>query len=557
MEKNQAILVRFQGIFLKLKIGQRLKIAFTLINLIFLAVAVVAIVGLLSQKSSLGVLQFNQEQSNYSKQILGLVQVQQQGLFDSLQAINDEEKKAASQKLSGALEQLQKISEAQKQALKNVSRSDEEAGMFAELDGKMAIYNEKIGEFAKLLIDPNQRSDVFADAQEQATKLAEEMVSALNKLDKLQSDESMQQMNSISNSATLILSVVVIFTLSALAFSYLLGTLATRSITRPLNEAVLVAEQVASGDLTAHVESRASDETGQLLQALGKMVDNLSSTVRLVNGASSRVHAMAREMSQSSHEVLTASRQQSDAAASTAASVEEVTVSITTIADTAEEVRQLAQESHSATRQGAKDLATLVNEVASVQTAVQEIATSVNQFISNMRAISTMAGQVKDIAEQTNLLALNAAIEAARAGEQGRGFAVVADEVRKLAEKSSTSAKEIDKVTQEISSQSSQVENAVSKGLHSLDKSMDVVRSVETSLNTAANAVENTNTGMSDIAISVKEQREANNAIARNIEQVAQMAEENTAIIQNTAANVSEVVDAAEQLNAAVSHFKV
>ncbi len=557
MEHLLRALDRFQRLFLRLKIGQRLKIAFTLINLIFLAVAVVAIIGLLSQKSSLSVLQINQQQSNYSKQILGLVQVQQQGLFDSLQAINDEEKAAAAQKLSGALTQLQKISEAQKETQKEARPSADEARMFAELAQKMQVYNSKIDEFSKLLVDPNQRSDVFTEAQEQATKQAEQMVLALNALDKLGSDDSMKRINSISAGATLILSVVVVFTLAAQGVSYLLGALATRSITRPLTTAVHVAEQVASGDLTAHVESQASDETGQLLQALGRMVENLSSTVKMVNDASSRVHAMASEMSESSHEVLTASRHQSDAAASTAASVEEVTVSITTIADTAEEVRQLAQESHSATRQGAKDLTTLVSEVSAVQSAVQGIATSVNQFISNMRAISTMAGQVKDIAEQTNLLALNAAIEAARAGEQGRGFAVVADEVRKLAEKSSTSAKEIDKVTQEISSQSSQVENAVSKGLHSLDKSMDVVRSVESSLNTAASAVENTNTGMNDIATSVKEQREANNAIARNIEQVAQMAEENTAIIQNTAANVSQVVIAAEQLNAAVSHFKV
>jgi len=557
MEHLLRTLDRFQGLFLRLKIGQRLKIAFTLINLIFLGVAIVAIIGLLSQKSSLGVLQINQQQSNYSKQILGLVQVQQQGLFDSLQAINDEEKSAASQKLSGALTELQKIIAAQKEVQKRANPSSEEARMIAELDEKMGVYNSKIDEFAKLLVDPNQRSDVFTDAQEQATKLAEQMVAALNALDKFGSDDSTKRINAISAGATLILSVVVVFTLAALGVSYLLGALATRSITRPLTTAVQVAEQVAGGDLTAHVESRASDETGQLLQALGKMVENLSATVKLVNDASTHVHGMAGEMARSSHEVLTASRQQSDAAASTAASVQEVTVSITTIADTAEEVRLRAQESLQATRQGTRDLATLVSEVAAVQSAVQEIATSVNQFISNMRAISTMAGQVKDIAEQTNLLALNAAIEAARAGEQGRGFAVVADEVRKLAEKSSTSAKEIDKVTQEISSQSSQVETAVSKGLHSLDKSMDVVRSVESSLNMAAGAVENTNTGMSDIATSVKEQREANNAIARNIEQVAQMAEENTAIIQNTAANVSEVVDAAERLNAAVSHFKV
>ncbi len=195
---------------------------------------------------------------------------------------------------------------------------------------------------------------------------------------------------------------------------------------------------------------------------------NLAKTVARVRSSSEQVASAASQLASTATQVSEASQAQSEAASSTASAVEEVTVSINAVAQNAHDVRKLAQSSLEQTERGNADMGELAAEIHKVEGAVEEIATSVEAFVHSAQAITAMTKQVKDIAEQTNLLALNAAIEAARAGEQGRGFAVVADEVRKLAEKSGQSAAQIDEVTQKLGSQSDVVNRAISLGIESL-----------------------------------------------------------------------------------------
>jgi methyl-accepting chemotaxis protein len=321
------------------------------------------------------------------------------------------------------------------------------------------------------------------------------------------------------------------------------------------DEVAGVVNAMAAGDFSrqpAHPPTPGSLLAGayQMQAALRDMIANVKSRADQVGDA-------ALGLAGASEQIAQGSQAQSEAAAATAAAVEQITVSIGSVAANTDDVRKLAEQSLQQTRQGNRNVDEMIGDIRNVQDSVNQIAASVKEFVDSTRAIAGMTQQVKDIAEQTNLLALNAAIEAARAGEQGRGFAVVADEVRKLAEKSAQSANEIDEVTSSLNLKSGLVEGTVQAGLRSLQSTQEHVERVSAVLSDASAAVTQSSQGVGDIASSVAEQSLASNEIARNVETIAQMSEENHAAVQSNSQEIRRLELLAGELQAAVSRFRV
>ena len=341
--------------------------------------------------------------------------------------------------------------------------------------------------------------------------------------------------------------VTVLKTVGAFAIVALL-TLAgsivlTRRILRPIRDAVAVARSVAGGDLSSNIEVRSSDETGQLTAALRDMNNSLRDLVGHVQKNALALENESHTLDHSTQAMQAESQSQNRSISSVAHAIEEVTGSAMQVVTTAEQVRTLSQENLAQSRRGTEDGAQLARHITELRDTVSSVGALVARFVESTRAISGMTRQVRDIAEQTNLLALNAAIEAARAGEQGRGFAVVADEVRKLAEKSALAAREIDEVTQRLEQESEAVDAGIRAGVDALDASQTQVLSVADVLNRACDAAVKAAEGVDQIAGAISSQRSA-------IDDISGHAAQLSSIAQRTLESVEEGAQASGRLNA-------
>ncbi|OMG53769.1 chemotaxis protein [Azonexus hydrophilus] len=330
-------------------------------------------------------------------------------------------------------------------------------------------------------------------------------------------------------------------------------------VTEPLDHLRQGLRDIArgEGDLTRRLPVSGKDEVGQAAQVFNEMMGNFQQLVSQVRDSASQVSARVAALSDSADKVSQSSHQQNEKSNDAATAVEQLVSSISSIAQSAEHVQHQSQESLARANEGSRNLQTLLGEMDVVERAVKEMADSVNNFVKNTESITLMTREVKDIAEQTNLLALNAAIEAARAGEQGRGFAVVADEVRKLAEKSSRSASEIDTITASLSAQSVAVRRSIEEGMHHLESSQAAVASVSNVLQATNGSVSEVGHGLDAIAAATDQQRRFSSDVESSIEAIAGMARDNTGAVEQTAGAAHDLKRLAEGLANLVGRFKV
>jgi methyl-accepting chemotaxis protein len=417
-------------------------------------------------------------------------------------------------------------------------------------------YLDALKQFDRASTDPGGTVDkAVRGIDREPTKAIDDLVTEIQKISK-ESNEA-----EAKNAAEVFGAVktgLITFSIGAVVVLVLLAFYIVGSITGPLAALESVMTHIASsGDLTRRADTTHQDEIGRMANAFNIMMTQLQKIIGEVRGSSDQVAASAEQLAGSSAQLAEVSEQQSGAVASSAAAIEELTVAIASVSETARDVHTQAVDSVSRTTEGSEKVSHLAGEIQRLQQSMVDIARTVDEFVKSTQAITGMTQEVRDIADQTNLLALNAAIEAARAGEAGRGFAVVADEVRKLAEKSGKSASEIDSVTRSIMSQSSAVQDAITAGERAIETSMTLATDVEAVLLHSRDSVERSTHGVTEISDSVSEQKVASTDIAQSMERIANMVEENNAAAQSVSDATRELKTLSERLILSVSGFRL
>lgn len=348
---------------------------------------------------------------------------------------------------------------------------------------------------------------------------------------------------------------------SVLVFAFVMAVVGSlvlrRQIVKSLHAIRDAALQLREGDLTHRVAVRGQDEIALAGHAFNELIDSFQQAVAKVLDGSRQVSIAARSLSRAALDAEEGSARQIEGAAQVAATMQAMTLSIATVSDGARQVGDTSVRSLDGVAAGLSALQRVVGEIDSVRTAFGTINGSVGDFLERTAAITAMTGQIRSLAEQTNLLALNAAIEAARAGEQGRGFAVVADEVRKLAEGSSKAANGIAELTEALSGGSAHVGQSLSRGDDALCSSESHLSVFNEVFESTRGSVEIVTREIDEIASAVREQRLASELLAHSVEEISQMSSRNGKSVRETARAACDLEALAVDLEQSVAAFRI
>ncbi|OPA90474.1 methyl-accepting chemotaxis protein [Pseudomonas fluorescens] len=360
--------------------------------------------------------------------------------------------------------------------------------------------------------------------------------------------------HALSN-ANVTLAVVLIASLLLLLAQ---GRWVILSIMGPLQTASRIAASIARGNLSEPiVEPRRNDEAGLLIRSLSTMQRDLRGMIEVVRSNAQGVSGMSERLSQGCHEVAGSSQQQSGAASTMAAAASEMTASIEEITRHAGRALDMANQAEALAKDGGRVIHQVVKDMDGIARSAQQSAQVIRTLDKESEAIYSIIQVIKGIADQTNLLALNAAIEAARAGEQGRGFAVVADEVRSLAGRTSASTQEIASMVGRIQQNTREAVTSMEEGVSQVDKGMAVTAEVEKAIRDILQATLNTTELVNDISRTIGEQSLASNEISHQVEMIAGMSENNSRVIGQTASTTDELAGLASKLSQSVDRFSL
>lgn len=363
----------------------------------------------------------------------------------------------------------------------------------------------------------------------------------------IEEESSINRINSV---------VIVVCIVSAAVFVFC-GFLIARSISRPLEVMVKKVKDVAAGDFTHTIDLGSTDEMGMIAGELDRMLSGLREAFSRIAGETDTVSFQAEKLSESSNSLLKGVEQQKLQVEQVATSATEMSQTVVDVASNAMNANELTMESANFAKTGKNTVIQTVDSITKLAESVEAAAKSIKELGKSSQEIGVIVSVIQDIADQTNLLALNAAIEAARAGEQGRGFAVVADEVRKLAEKTAKATSEISEKINGIQAKTRDSISAMEKGSSLTDEAVGNARKAGESLEKIVESSQKVTQTVQSIATATEEQSAAADEVSHNMEEVSGVINETASSSEEVRASSSELLSVAQGLISEMRRFKI
>jgi methyl-accepting chemotaxis protein len=433
---------------------------------------------------------------------------------------------------------------------------DEEAALFKTFSATLDKYLQAVREMMELSrqnkLDEmlNLINTRIKDGTDQMGEQLNKLI-AINKAGAAAADAQAKEQFAFATNGIIVVSAV------AALMTVLLAWLLTRSIVTPLNRAVLAAETIASGNLSKVIEVDGNDEPARLLGALATMQTNLRKTIEQIAGSATQLGAAAEELSTVTQEASRGLQQQNNEIEQAATAVNEMTAAVEEVARNAVSTSEASNQSTAAAREGRDRVVETVDAIQTMTHDVQNTALMIEGLATQGRDIGKVLDVIRAIAEQTNLLALNAAIEAARAGEAGRGFAVVADEVRALAHRTAQSTQEIEKMVAGIQNGTGEAVSSMQQSNQRTQSTLEMARAAGVALEQITSSIQLINERNLVIASASEEQAQVSREVDRNLVNIRDLATQSAAGANQTSAATHELSRLAVDLNAMVARFVI
>ncbi len=443
-----------------------------------------------------------------------------QGVYEKL--IESSEERATYNEYVRLLGQYHQIEE----RMKSLSRANQIDELRALLNTELLSNSEQVNAVLTRLLDINNQ-----------------MANATNQEAKDQYDMAFD----------LVVGLLIIATALTLLFAWLL----TRSITLPIAQALEAAEEVAEGNLTRPIKVDGNDEAGRLLAAMAKMQDKLRDTLQRIAGSATQLASAAEELNAVTDESARGLTQQNNEIEQAATAVNEMTSAVEEVARNAVSTSEASRNATTSAGDGRDLVQETVSAIERMSGDVQATATLIGDLANESRDIGKVLDVIRGLADQTNLLALNAAIEAARAGEAGRGFAVVADEVRALAHRTQQSTSEIERMIGSIQAGTEHAVDSMRNSTERAESTLNIAKGAGMSLDTINTAIVEINERNLVIASAAEEQAQVAREVDRNLVNIRDLSVQSATGASQTSAASSELSRLAVDLNGMVGRFRL